>query len=485
MPDDGSPERRPVGAAGPGPRAADVFDREAFARRIEAVKAQRAEALARRGIDAGAVEAAAAAAFRTMRGGAAAMHRPPHALRRAEPPPNDPGKRAGELLRPAFVAAPAADAGEGDTLRHRPAAAPAPPPRSDAEPLVAPRRRDWRRPPPGPRRLALSGAVLLAGLAAMALTIEAPAVAPPAPVAVAPAPPPPAISALPPVIWTKASPGPTSVSPAVTPVIPAFAARPAGAAPAPRLDAVSTPSLNLATRPWPPAGTEPTTLATPVPTVAVDTPAPLPPVAVATAAPRPAPANPNPAPLAAADPAPERMAQPTPAPTAPPPLAAVAPAASIPAAAPGRRSVAVHAPSSVSDTALAAAVATVGAADSVDAWPVRVRMPIGATHVRYFHASDRAAAAAIAATVGGELRDFTSFSPPPSPGRLELWLAGDASRAGNSPAIRQASQAAAPPPTARTESRVSVADRPGKPAFGRLLGRFGLGGIPAHDRIRR
>ena len=139
----------------------------------------------------------------------------------------------------------------------------------------------------------------------------------------------------------------------------------------------------------------------------------------------------------------------------------------------------------MSDTTLAAAVATVGAADSVDAWPVRVRMPIGATHVRYFHASDRAAAAAIAATVGGELRDFTSFSPPPSPGRLELWLAGDATRAGNSPAIRQASQAPAPPPAARTESRVSVADRPGKPAFGRLLGRFGLGGIPAHDRIRR
>lgn len=56
--------------------------------------------------------------------------------------------------------------------------------------------------------------------------------------------------------------------------------------------------------------------------------------------------------------------------------------------------------------------------------PVRTRLTIQDTHVRYYHPGDAEEARAVAARVGAEARDFTSFSPSPPEGMLELWVAG-------------------------------------------------------------
>ncbi len=50
---------------------------------------------------------------------------------------------------------------------------------------------------------------------------------------------------------------------------------------------------------------------------------------------------------------------------------------------------------------------------------------ISATHVRYYHADDRAEAESLAARAGGRARDFSGASARPDPGTLELYLAGD------------------------------------------------------------
>ncbi len=58
-------------------------------------------------------------------------------------------------------------------------------------------------------------------------------------------------------------------------------------------------------------------------------------------------------------------------------------------------------------------------------WPtVEVATPytIARTHVRYYHAADRAAAETLAARIGGAARDFTRFSPSPAAGYVEVWL---------------------------------------------------------------
>ncbi len=49
---------------------------------------------------------------------------------------------------------------------------------------------------------------------------------------------------------------------------------------------------------------------------------------------------------------------------------------------------------------------------------------ISRTNIRYFHDKDAQAARALALAIGGRLRDFTGFRPPPDPGVIEIWLAG-------------------------------------------------------------
>lgn len=53
-----------------------------------------------------------------------------------------------------------------------------------------------------------------------------------------------------------------------------------------------------------------------------------------------------------------------------------------------------------------------------------VALRITRTHVRYYHPQDAEAAAALAATMKAEARDFTSAKSPPPVGSVELWIAG-------------------------------------------------------------
>lgn len=55
-----------------------------------------------------------------------------------------------------------------------------------------------------------------------------------------------------------------------------------------------------------------------------------------------------------------------------------------------------------------------------------VTLKITRTHVRYYHPQDAEAAAALAATMKAEARDFTSAKSPPPVGSVELWIAGAA-----------------------------------------------------------
>ncbi|MFZ5752466.1 MAG: hypothetical protein ACOY5U_15555 [Pseudomonadota bacterium] len=55
-----------------------------------------------------------------------------------------------------------------------------------------------------------------------------------------------------------------------------------------------------------------------------------------------------------------------------------------------------------------------------------VALRIIRTHVRYYHPQDAEAAAALAATMKAEARDFTSAKSPPPVGSVELWIAGAA-----------------------------------------------------------
>ena len=79
-------------------------------------------------------------------------------------------------------------------------------------------------------------------------------------------------------------------------------------------------------------------------------------------------------------------------------------------------------------------------------WPSRrmVATPytISETHVRYYHSQDRAAAEDLAALFGASARDFTSFSPSPDEGLLELWLSN---------------QGSLPPPPKKPEESLAIA----------------------------
>ncbi|MFQ5623192.1 MAG: hypothetical protein ACE5FS_07320, partial [Paracoccaceae bacterium] len=57
--------------------------------------------------------------------------------------------------------------------------------------------------------------------------------------------------------------------------------------------------------------------------------------------------------------------------------------------------------------------------------PKRVGFRIGRNHVRYYYARDAEIARTLSAAIGGVARDFTSFSPSPPKGTVEVWLAGE------------------------------------------------------------
>ncbi|OYX42334.1 MAG: hypothetical protein B7Z02_12395 [Rhodobacterales bacterium 32-67-9] len=87
-------------------------------------------------------------------------------------------------------------------------------------------------------------------------------------------------------------------------------------------------------------------------------------------------------------------------------------------------SVVLHAPAGVADATLVETVDKLVAVGVPVGEPSRVGFTISESNVRYFHAADAEAAAAIATEVGARLRDFTSFDPAPPAGTIEVWLAG-------------------------------------------------------------
>ncbi|MBT8458829.1 MAG: hypothetical protein HKP37_08805 [Boseongicola sp.] len=54
----------------------------------------------------------------------------------------------------------------------------------------------------------------------------------------------------------------------------------------------------------------------------------------------------------------------------------------------------------------------------------RATVSISRTNIRYYHEEDAEAATILASGIGGIARDFTDFTPPPSPGVIEVWLEG-------------------------------------------------------------
>ncbi|MCY1126101.1 hypothetical protein OU426_04475 [Frigidibacter sp. RF13] len=155
-------------------------------------------------------------------------------------------------------------------------------------------------------------------------------------------------------------------------------------------------------------------------------------------------------PAAAASPAPRTLA---------PPDTDQAPAADITAAPPQLApqpkpkpqaaqfaGLAIHLHSADADPTLAeAALATLLEASAPVADSDTVGFKVSASHLRYYHAEDAEAVAALAKLLQMEARDFTSRADPPPQGFVEIWLAGTG--VGNSTAT--------PAPTKKKRARTS------------------------------
>ena len=77
-------------------------------------------------------------------------------------------------------------------------------------------------------------------------------------------------------------------------------------------------------------------------------------------------------------------------------------------------------PQSTAEEAVAAAAAIGIPVDQTRRASVSIRQ----TNIRYYHAEDAEAATILASGLGGIARDFTSFTPSPNPGVIEVWLQG-------------------------------------------------------------
>ena len=84
----------------------------------------------------------------------------------------------------------------------------------------------------------------------------------------------------------------------------------------------------------------------------------------------------------------------------------------------------VFVPSDVDPEPVAAVVATVEAETQSESSIGTVDFAVSRTHVRYYRDVDLAAAERVAALTGGQLRDFTGYSPLPPEGTVELWMKG-------------------------------------------------------------
>lgn len=131
----------------------------------------------------------------------------------------------------------------------------------------------------------------------------------------------------------------------------------------------------------------------------------------------------------------------------PPPLVSTAPPDK-PAISPGLSAVSVHilAPKGAAPDLSDKLAATLSGAGYKVTETAAVGATITKTQVRFYHAADATAAAALAKTIGAQARDFTSFDPSPPTGTIEVWIAAKAP----APATKKKKPAkaakAAPPP---------------------------------------
>ena len=90
----------------------------------------------------------------------------------------------------------------------------------------------------------------------------------------------------------------------------------------------------------------------------------------------------------------------------------------------GSTRVFVTVPRTVQEEQLVGVPATLAAIGVTPASLARVNFTVKQTHTRYYHETDAGAAKRIADAMNGLARDFTSFSPKPDPGTIELYLSG-------------------------------------------------------------
>ena len=99
----------------------------------------------------------------------------------------------------------------------------------------------------------------------------------------------------------------------------------------------------------------------------------------------------------------------------------------------GSRVVHVHAPTSVSNAALADVMAKLGGDGYSLDEARRVSFSISKSNIRYFHPEDAELAGSLADRIGAQARDFTDFSPSPPVGTIEIWLSGSGPKVAAAP----------------------------------------------------
>jgi hypothetical protein len=113
----------------------------------------------------------------------------------------------------------------------------------------------------------------------------------------------------------------------------------------------------------------------------------------------------------------------------------------------GPHQVNVMAPESIADADLTATIAGLQGAGFRLGENDRGSFKVSKSHVRFYHASDRAAAEALAARIGGEARDFTASDFDPPEGMIELWLQGSGPTVAAAKPAKPAKKAARPQTT--------------------------------------
>jgi len=117
----------------------------------------------------------------------------------------------------------------------------------------------------------------------------------------------------------------------------------------------------------------------------------------------------------------------------------------------------VHAPESVTETALAERMAMLGSTGITVAPVERESYKVSATHLRYYSKADADVATALADEMGVTARDFTKNGA--KPGRIEIYLAGTANTKTATPKPRAATRRTKQRKPAPVDPRVQLRDQ--------------------------